>query len=111
MSDKSKSRFFNLQETHRPVMDGTVPRNGPEYVIFHNKFGQAKVSCILNWKNGFLHSTENQPAVQMDDSHTEYWTDGYLDNEARDINGELIPAVIADYGMTREYWSKGKRIK
>ena len=107
---KSKSRFINLMLEHKPVMDGNQPRNGQEFIIFENKFGQKEVSCILNWKNGFLHSEENIPAVQMEDSHTEYWKDGYLHNEKYDENGNLMAAVYADYGESKEYWINGKRI-
>lgn len=107
---KTKSRFYSLMENKKPVMDGNQPKNGQEFVVFHNKFGQKKVSAILNWKNGFLHSEENIPAVQMEDSHTEYWENGVLSNEKHDDEGNLMPAVFADYGETREYWIGGKRI-
>lgn len=109
--EATASRFYDMQKVHKPVEISGMPKNGQEFVIFHNKFGQRKISCILNWKNGFLNSDDNTPAVQMEDSHTEYWTNGYLDNTQRDKEGNLMPAVIADYGKKIEYWVNGKKTR
>ena len=108
---ETKSRFYDLQKNHKPVMAGRKPKNGQEFIIFYDKFGYKKITAILNWKNGFLHSENGTPAVQMEDTHTEYWTDGFLNNKELDVNGNLMPAVFSDYGETKEYWSNGKRIK
>lgn len=92
-------------------MIGSVPKNEQEIVTFTNKFGFKKITAILNWTNGFLNSDEDTPAVQMEDFHTEYWKNGVLHNSALDSDGNLLPAVISDYGTHREYWIEGKRVK
>ncbi len=109
---ETKSRFYSMQVKHVPAREknGNL-KNGQEYKILNNKFGRETISCILNWKNGFLSNDDDIPAVQMDDGHIEYWTDGYLDNSEYDSEGNLLPAVIADYGTVEEYWQNGERIK
>ena len=108
---QTKSRFFNLMKAKKPVMDGNKPRNGIQFVIFYNKFGYTKINCILNWQDGFLNSSYNIPAVQMEDGHTEYWENGVLSNTQLDIEGNQMPAVFSDGGEIKEYWVNGKRIK
>lgn len=112
MSFSTKSRFYSLQENRKEThnKDGSL-KNGQEYKIFHKKFGRDSISCILNWKNGFLHSLPDIPAVQMDDGHMEYWTEGYLNNEKHDSEGNLMPAVIAEFGTIEEYWIHGTKLK
>ena len=108
----SKSRFISLQENWKPAHNKSGElKNGQEYKIFHNKFGRDTISCLLNWKNGFLHSEPDLPAVQMDDGHVEYWKDGVLHNDEHDSEGNLMPAVIAEWGRVEEYWINGTRIK
>lgn len=108
---ETKSRFYDLQKTGKPVLEGGEPKNRQEIVTFYNKFGQKKISAILNWHNGFLTSEPNTPAVQFEDFHTEYWEDGKLSNQELDAKGNLMPAVISDYGLHKEWWINGKRIK
>ena len=108
---ETKSRFYNLQKTGKPVYDGTEPKNGQEIVTFTNKFGEKKIRAILNWKNGFLNSEPDIPAVQMEDFHTEFWENGKLSNKDLDKHGNLMPAVISNYGKHEEWWMDGKRIK
>ena len=109
---ETKSRFYDLQKTKKTVMDvGNVPKNRQEIITFENKFGQKKITAILNWKNGRLHSEEGIPAVQMEDFHTEYWENGLLSNTKIDADGNQMPAVISDYGTHLEFWVNGKRIK
>lgn len=108
---KTVSRFPELIGNKKPIKDRTGnPKQGSEFLIFEKKFGQEKISCILNWKDGFLHSEEDIPAVQFDDSHTEYWTNGQISNKEMDIYGNLMPAIISQYGKVEEYWVDGKRI-
>jgi hypothetical protein len=47
----------------------------------------------------------------MEDFHTEYWNMGKLSNKETNDDGEMMPAVISDYGTHREYWIDGKKIK
>ena len=108
---KTVSRSVDLMKNKKPVktINGEL-KQGSEFVIFENKFGFKQISCILNWKDGFLHSTPDTPAVQFDDSHTEYWENGKLSNREQDIYGNLMPAVISQYGSIEEYWVDGKRV-
>lgn len=109
---ETKSRFYDLQKKKQPVLDvSNTPKNKQEIVTFTNKFGHKKITAILNWKNGFLTSEEGIPAVQMEDFHTEYWENGVISNTRLDGNGNMMPAVISDYGTHLEYWINGKRIK
>lgn len=108
---KTKSRFYNLMIERKPIMDGNRPRNDSQFVTFLNRFGFKKINCILNWKDGFLSSTKDTPAVQMEDGHTEYWENGVISNTQLDENGNQMPAIYTDFGETKEYWINGKRIK
>lgn len=108
--ENSKSRFISLQIEHKPARykDGKL-KNGQEIKII--KQNQNKnMFVLLNWKDGFLHSTQDIPAVQMDDGHTEFWTNGYLNNDNHDSEGNLMPAVITNYGTEEEFWINGKRL-
>lgn len=111
MTVSTKSRFYDLQKNHKQVMDGNAPKNGQEFKVFQNRWGYKKIGCILNWKNGYLHSVPGIPAVQMEDNHTEYWDNGLLSNVELDENGNQMPAVYSDYGETQEYWVNGHRTK
>ena len=110
--EKTESRFFELQLKRKPVLENGKPKNGQEFIIFTNQFGiKGQIGVILNWKNGYLNNLDNgEPAVQMDDTHTEYWTNGLLDNQNYDKNGNLMPAVIAKYGQVEEFWVNGKKV-
>lgn len=107
----TKSRFYELQKVHKPVLENGKPKNGSEFVVYYNKFGREKTNCILNWKDGFLHSENGDPAVQMSDSHSEYWENGYISNTMLDESGNQMPAIFANWGTEVEYWVAGKRIK
>ena len=108
---ETKSRFYDLQLSNKPVMDLDGPKNGQEIVTFLNRFGRDKIRAILNYKDGFLNNEPNCPAVQMEDFHTEYWENGKLSNTELNADGELMPAVISDYGRHQEWWANGKKIK
>ena len=47
----------------------------------------------------------------MEDFHTEFWENGKLSNKDLDKHGNLMPAVISNYGKHEEWWLDGKRIK
>lgn len=108
--EKTTSRFYELKG-RIALNSAGKPKNGQELKVIRNMWGQESIFCIFNWKDGFLHSEDDTPAVQMSDTHTEYWTNGKIDNNRRDVNNELMPAVISDYGRIREYWINGTRIK
>ena len=108
---ETKSRFYDLQLSNKPVMGLDGPKNGQEIVTFTDRFGRKKITAILNYKDGFLNNDSDCPAVQMEDFHTEYWENGKLSNSEMNENGELMPAVISDYGHHLEWWSNGKKIK
>ena len=57
----------------------------------------AKV-VIYNFKDGFLHSENDEPAIQYP-GHWEYWEKG------------LIKKVVADGGDTEEYWEDGVPVR
>ena len=105
------SRFIKLMEREKPFLDenGNL-KQGSEFKIFENKYGQEAISCILNWKDGYLHSEDDIPAVQFDDSHTEHWENGKLSNKQMDVFGNLSPAIISAYGTLAEFWVAGERI-
>ena len=105
------SRFIKLMEREKPflfVFENL--KQGSEFKIFENKYGQEALSCILNWKDGYLHSEDDIPAVQFDDSHTEHWENGKLSNKQMDVFGNLYPAIISDYGKIEEFWVDGERV-
>ena len=109
--EQTKSRFFDLQQKGKPVKDVNGLKNGQEIVTFTNVFGHEKLRAILNWTDGYLNDAPGCPAVQMEDFHTEYWNMGKLSNKETNDDGEMMPAVISDYGTHREYWIDGKKIK
>lgn len=108
---ETKSRFIFMMKEHKPCKDekGNL-KQGQEYKVFENKFGFNSIGVIFNWKDGYLNSEPGIPAVQVEDGHTEYWTNGYLNNTDLDINGNPMPAVISAYGGVEEYWVNGKRV-
>ncbi len=107
--EKTKSRFINLQHTGKPLCENGVPKEGQDFTVIYNKFGYTKLGVILNFKNGFLNSEPGIPAVQFEDTHTEYWQNGKLHREEYDSDGNLKPAVISDFGEHKEYWLNGIR--
>lgn len=108
---ETKSRFYALMESEKPVMGLDGPKNGQEIVTFINKFGHKKIRAILNYKDGFLNDEPDCPAVQMEDFHTEHWENGKISCRELNKNGELMAAVISDYGMHQEWWTDGKKLK
>jgi hypothetical protein len=63
---------------------------------------------IFRFENGLLHGGKNaegetQPAVELLDGHTEWWTDGQLHRD----DG---PAVITENGEREEFWRNGELV-
>ena len=79
-------------------------RQGHEYRKLNNMYGSAEIGIILRWQNGLLHDDGNLPAVEFQDAHIEHYRDGLLHAE------KPMPAIIADYGTQREYYSNGKQV-
>lgn len=57
-----------------------------------------EVLVIFNFKNGLIHSEDDQPAIEYP-LHWEYWNNG------------LITKVVDDGGATKEYWQNGVPVK
>lgn len=103
------SRFINCTDKIY-VNEEKKPKEGQEIVILENKFGKKSIQILVNYHKGKLHSYADVPAIQCDDTHTEYWTEGKLHNAEKDQEGNTLPAVISDYGDIQEFWNEGKRI-
>jgi hypothetical protein len=109
---KTASRFYELQKSGKKAYDANGNlKQGSEYKSFQNAWGSKNIIVIFNWKDGLLHSDENTPAIQMSDTHTEYWINGKISNIFRDVNGEIMPAIISNYGEIQEKWINGTRIE
>ena len=87
------------------------PRQGHEYRTLHNFAGYEEIGIILRWKDGKLNDDGQYPAVEFQDCHIEHFLNGKLHNAARDPNGDLMPAIIADYGETKEYFYNGREVE
>ena len=111
---KTQSRFYKVLQGKKPYKVNGQLMQGQEFRTFHNMYGYKEISCLLNWKDGLLNTDWDAdpviPAVQMGDLHTEYWTEGKLDNQHRNDEGELMPAVITDNMQHMEYWIDGEQI-
>ena len=108
----SLSRFLKLNGNPQKAYDENGKlKNGQEFKKFVNKWGLDEVIVIFNWKEGKLHSEGFIPAVQCSDTHTEYWENGKLSNKNRDYDGNLMPAIISNYGTEKEYWIDGQQIE
>ena len=57
-----------------------------------------EVLVIFNFKNGLIHSEDDQPAIEYP-MHWEYWNNG------------LIKKVVDGGGATKEYWENGVPVK
>jgi len=90
--------------------DGTL-KEGSEYKTFYNKYGFQKIGAIFHFHNGKLHSFGDNPAVEFEDTHTEYWKNGKIHNSMTNKDGETMPAIISDYMNILEVWNNGERIK
>jgi hypothetical protein len=93
-------RLFSDSATGKPV-DGQQLRMEDDSLLVDGMDGfdekRAKL-VIYNFKEGVLHSENNEPAVQYP-GHWEYWNHG------------LITKVVADGGDTEEYWENGVPVR
>ena len=93
-------RLFSDSATGKPV-DGQQLRMEDDSLLVYGMDGfdekRAKL-VIYNFKEGVLHSENNEPAVQYP-GHWEYWNHG------------LITKVVADGGDTEEYWENGVPVR
>lgn len=93
-------RLFSDSATGKPV-DGQQLRIEDDSLLVDGMDGfdekRAKL-VIYNFKEGVLHSENNEPAVQYP-GHWEYWNHG------------LITKVVADGGDTEEYWENGVPVR
>lgn len=93
-------RLFSNPATGKPV-DGQHLRMEDESLLVDGMEGFDEKSAklvIYNFKEGVLHSENNEPAVQYP-GHWEYWNHG------------LITKVVADGGDTEEYWENGVPVR
>ena len=93
-------RLFSNLATGKPV-DGQHLRMEDESLLVDGMEGFDEKSAklvIYNFKEGVLHSENNEPAVQYP-GHWEYWNHG------------LITKVVADGGDTEEYWENGVPVR
>ena len=93
-------RLFSNPATGKPV-DGQHLRMEDESLLVDGMEGFDEKSAklvIYNFKEGGLHSENNEPAVQYP-GHWEYWNHG------------LITKVVADGGDTEEYWENGVPVR
>ena len=93
-------RLFSNPATGKPV-DGQQLRMEDDSLLVDGMEGFDEKSAklvIYNFKEGVLHSENNEPAVQYP-GHWEYWNHG------------LITKVVADGGDTEEYWENGVPVR
>ena len=93
-------RLFSNPATGKQV-DGQHLRMEDESLLVDGMEGFDEKSAklvIYNFKEGVLHSENNEPAVQYP-GHWEYWNHG------------LITKVVADGGDTEEYWENGVPVR
>ena len=93
-------RLFSNPAIGKPV-DGQHLRMEDESLLVDGMVGFDEKSAklvIYNFKEGVLHSENNEPAVQYP-GHWEYWNHG------------LITKVVADGGDTEEYWENGVPVR
>ena len=93
-------RLFSNPATGKPV-DGQQLRLEDDRLLIEEMDKKKKKTAklvIYNFKEGVLHSENNEPAVQYP-GHWEYWNHG------------LITKVVADGGDTEEYWENGVPVR
>lgn len=105
---KTCSRFKDVMDSIQPVMNGSNKRKG--CFLQTIEVDGYKVMCILNFVDGFLQNKGSRAAVQCSDGYVEYWEKGQLHNTKRDLEGNLLPAIISQGGEVREYWIYGKQV-
>lgn len=86
-------------------------KQGQEFLILENVFGYEKIGFVTRWKDGRLNDDEYEPAVEFQDAHVEHYKNGLLHNELKDEEGNLKPAIVANYGNDVEFWLNGNQVK
>ena len=103
---KSKSLHKVLQfkrfmdsETGK-YLNGQIVRQEDGYLLEGDEgFDEKKAKLVIySFKDGVLHSENNEPAVQYP-GHWEIWENG------------VLKKVVADGGDTEEYWENGVRVR
>lgn len=104
---KSKSLYKGFQyrlfsdPVSGKIVDGQQVRKEDDNLLVEGADGYDEASAkivIYNFKDGVLHSEDNEPAVQYP-GHWEFWDMG------------LIKKVVADGGDTEEYWEDGVPVR
>ncbi len=108
---ETRARMIDFQKIDKPVLDSNTkePLNGTIFQTYFNRWGYAQIGMITRWKNGRLHADGGEPAVECDDGHCEYYTEGLLNNTNLDSSGKQFPAVV--FGDYEEYWVEGQKIQ
>ena len=93
-------RLFSNPATGNPVQGQQLRLEDDRLLIEEMDGFDEKTAklVIYNFKEGVLHSENNEPAVQYP-GHWEYW------------NHRLITKVVADGGDTEEYWENGVPVR
>ena len=92
---KESSSPFKEFQMEQFVMDG-IPLNGQNSKSM--KINGADTLVIFNFKNGLIHSENDEPAVEYP-NHWEYWNDGFIEK------------IVDAGGDTEEYWENGVHVK
>jgi hypothetical protein len=85
-------------------------KQGHEYRILQNAFGYKEIGCLTRFRDGRLNDDGENPAVEFQDGHMEYFHNGFLHNSDTNEEGKLQPAIIANCGKNVEYWFNGKQV-
>ena len=93
-------RLFSNPATGNPVQGQQLRLEDDRLLIEEMDGFDEKTAklVIYNFKEGVLHSENNEPAV-LYPGHWEYWNHG------------LITKVVADGGDTEEYWENGVPVR
>lgn len=103
MKEKFKENEL-YKESTSPYKDFQLEQFSAEGKILEGKHSRMdmvagkEMLVIFNFKNGLIHSENDQPAVEYP-MHWEYWENG------------LIKEVVDSGGDTKEYWVNGVPVR
>ena len=103
------SRMQQFQNKTFPDDKGQ-PKQGHEYRTLNNVYGYEEIGILLRWRDGRLHDDGDHPAVEFQDAHVEHYRNGLLHMDQTDMEGNLKPAIIADYGTKFEFYLNGRQV-